>query len=488
MLDKLLPSVHNKLWLWLIMPLLIVLTVLIIVHNTTLVMPAFLLLLLITAWLISRFNLQAPLMGFIAFTLPFSFEIPVFQASMISLPAEPLIGLAAFTLLMDVLRRPGLIKDIFGKEVLWALPLLIAYPLTALFSGMPVVSAKFTLVNVSFLLVFLIFLNHLFRKNPALFPKMMILYSAGLAVVFAWAVYRYWQYGWNPVVVKGIFQPFYRDYTIFGATAAIAGMYWFVCAGRLKPASFKILAYTAAMFFISAVVVSASRAAALSLVFAVVLLLMLRLRLHIRHLTMLALALVLLIVVSRSAILETLHQNTYVSRSHDLEWGSNIKSAGNITTDVSNIERLNRWYSGIKLFLEKPLTGFGPGTYQFVYIPYQKKELMNRLTVTSPWNIPENSGGTAHSEYILALSEMGLIGFLGLILLFGRLVWIAFTKVRTHTERHLLVVAFAALSTYFFHSFFNNFLNTDKFAFLFWGMAAWLMALNERDHERELLL
>lgn len=488
MLDKFLPSVHNKLWLWLILPLLIALAVFIIIQSPTLAMPAFISLLLITAWLISRFDLQALLMGLIAFTLPFSFEVPVFQASMISLPAEPLIGLAAFTMLMDVLRRTGLIKDFFRKEALWALPLLIAYPLTALFSGMPVVSAKFSLVNLSFLMVFLIFLIHLFRKNPALFPKMMILYSGGLALVFALAVYRYWQYGWNPVVVKGIFQPFYRDYTIFGATAAITGIYWFVSAGRLKPASFKILAYTAAMVFISAVIVSASRAAALSLVFAIIVLVMLRLRLHIRHMAMLVLASVLLIIVSRSAILETLHQNTYISRSHDLEWGSNIKSAGNITTDVSNLERLNRWYSGIKMFLEKPLTGFGPGTYQFVYIPYQKKELMNRLTVTNPWNIPENSGGTAHSEYILALSEMGLIGFLGLILLFGRLVWIAFTKVRTHPERHLLIVAFAALSTYFFHSFFNNFLNTDKFAFLFWGMAAWLMALNKRDHERELLL
>jgi putative inorganic carbon (hco3(-)) transporter len=335
--------------------------------------------------------------------------------------------------------------------------------------------------------VFFVFLNHLFRKNPSLFPQMMAFYSTGLAVVFAWAVYRYWQYGWNPMVVKGIFQPFYRDYTIFGATTALTGMYWFVIAGGLKPASFKMVAYTVAMVFISAVIVSASRAAALSLVFGVIVLVMLRLRLHIRHLAMLALVSVLLIIAARSAIRETLLQNTYVSRSHDLEWGSNIKSAGNITTDVSNLERLNRWYSGIKMFLEKPLTGFGPGTYQFAYIPYQKKELMNRLTVTNPWNIPENSGGTAHSEYILALSEMGLIGFLCLILLFGRLVWIAFTKVRTHPERHLIVVAFAALSTYFFHSFFNNFLNTDKFAFLFWGMAAWLMALNQQDHERELL-
>ncbi|MBE0652540.1 MAG: O-antigen ligase family protein, partial [Bacteroidales bacterium] len=163
------------------------------------------------------------------------------------------------------------------------------------------------------------------------------------------------------------------------------------------------------------------------------------------------------------------------------------KSIGNITTDVSNIERMNRWVAAWRMFLEKPLTGFGPGTYQFQYIPFQTPELYNRLTVTNPYHIPENSGGTAHSEYLLATSEMGVLGLLGWIVLIGRWLFIAFSQRPTYPGRMQIFIGFAALATYLFHSHFNNFLNTDKFAFLFWGMAAWLMFHHNTNDERGVL-
>jgi O-antigen ligase len=138
---------------------------------------------------------------------------------------------------------------------------------------------------------------------------------------------------------------------------------------------------------------------------------------------------------------------------------------------------MNRWIAGLEMFAEKPWTGFGPGTYQFKYIPYQKPEFMSRLTVRYPWHIPENSGGTAHSEYILAISEMGIFGILALLFIFIYLIWIAFAKARFHPQRETIIVAFCVLATYLFHALFNNFLNTDKFAFLFWGSAAWIISL-----------
>jgi len=50
-------------------------------------------------------------------------------------------------------------------------------------------------------------------------------------------------------------------------------------------------------------------------------------------------------------------------------------------------------------------------------------------------------------------------------------------------------MAFPALSTYLFHALFNNFLTTDKFAFLCWGTAAWLVAgyQNHKEDEKRLL-
>jgi O-antigen ligase len=107
--------------------------------------------------------------------------------------------------------------------------------------------------------------------------------------------------------------------------------------------------------------------------------------------------------------------------------------------------------------------------------------------VTNPYDVPENSGGTAHSEYLLAMSEMGLAGLIGWLVLIGRWSYIAFRHPRTHPGRKQILIAFAALSTYLFHAFFNNFLNTDKFAFLFWGMAVWLTIHYNTNDERAVL-
>ena len=42
-----------------------------------------------------------------------------------------------------------------------------------------------------------------------------------------------------------------------------------------------------------------------------------------------------------------------------------ITSISNISTDASNMERINRWKCALKMFVEKPVFGWGPGTYQF---------------------------------------------------------------------------------------------------------------------------
>ena len=37
-----------------------------------------------------------------------------------------------------------------------------------------------------------------------------------------------------------------------------------------------------------------------------------------------------------------------------------LESMSNISSDASNLERLNRWNSAIKLFLKRPFWGWGP--------------------------------------------------------------------------------------------------------------------------------
>ncbi|TVQ80062.1 MAG: O-antigen ligase family protein, partial [Flavobacteriales bacterium] len=158
------------------------------------------------------------------------------------------------------------------------------------------------------------------------------------------------------------------------------------------------------------------------------------------------------------------------SRDPSANFIERTKSVRNLETDASNVERLNRWTAAWKMFLEKPHTGFGPGTYQYTYIPFQEQKFENHLTVKNPDNPPPGSGGSAHSEIMLQLSENGWPSTALFVFLVLR--WIIIGLQKLQTKNHVLIACWLGLLTYLFHMQFNNFLNTDAFAFLFWTFGA----------------
>jgi hypothetical protein len=433
----------------------------------------------LASWLISRFSLQYYFLLVLAFILPLSVEVPISDQMKINIPGEPMLAIAILIMGFEVLKKRPLFHDLFFGESKWTIPILSVFVISTLFSTMTMVSLKFSAINLGYILVFFLWQKLLFKERPDFFPKLLILFSLSQLFVLAFSIYQFSGYNWNPVTTKGIFRPFYKDHTIFGAAEAILASFWLLYPIRLRSSKLKLIFLVLGIIFLAGVFLSSSRAAFLSVLFFVFVWVALQLRLRIRHIALMFLLGFLIIVLYQNHLIRFLYSNKYVSHDYNSSYVERIESSGNISTDISNLERLNRWYSGIKMAVEKPYTGFGPGTYQFKYIPYQNPKLMNRLTVKNYWHIPENSGGTAHSEYILALSEMGIFGLASLLLLIGRWFWIAFEKNSIDPQRKNILIAFAVISTYLFHGAFNNFLNTDKFAFLFWGFAAWLAANHE---------
>jgi O-antigen ligase len=152
-----------------------------------------------------------------------------------------------------------------------------------------------------------------------------------------------------------------------------------------------------------------------------------------------------------------------------------VESVSNVATDASNLDRINRWNCALLMFADRPVFGYGPGTYQFVYSPFQKSY---EKTVIST-----NTGnrGTAHSEYLLILSEEGLLGGLSLLVIFSLIVYFALQNMKIVKDkelRFLNLLLFLGIVTYMAHAFFNNFLDTDKAAIPFWGFTAALIAIN----------
>jgi O-antigen ligase len=125
------------------------------------------------------------------------------------------------------------------------------------------------------------------------------------------------------------------------------------------------------------------------------------------------------------------------------------------------------------MFEERPFFGWGPGTYSFVYAPFQ---LSGEKTIIST-----NAGdmGNAHSEYIGPLCESGVLGtltFLGIVFTIIWTGWHLYYKLTDKVHRGLMLSILLGMVTYFLHGALNNFLDTDKASVPFWGFAAMLVA------------
>jgi len=152
-----------------------------------------------------------------------------------------------------------------------------------------------------------------------------------------------------------------------------------------------------------------------------------------------------------------------------------VESISNVATDASNVERLNRWNAALDMFAERPVFGHGPGTYSFLYAPYQHSNLLTIISTNF------GDGGNAHSEYFGPLAETGVLGlvtFLVLIFMFYYTAIPLYYKLEEQSTKLLNLGAILGITTYLIHGFLNNFLDTDKASVPFWGCFAIVVALD----------
>ncbi|MBK6698864.1 MAG: O-antigen ligase family protein [Saprospiraceae bacterium] len=182
-----------------------------------------------------------------------------------------------------------------------------------------------------------------------------------------------------------------------------------------------------------------------------------------------------------NAILDSLGQNK-VASSDDLV--ENVESITNISSDASNLERINRWSCAIDMWQEKPFFGWGPGTYMFNYAPFQLSANYTEIST--------NFGdvGNAHSEYLGPLAETGVIGLLIFLLMFIMVFYYLFKVylgAKEKSARIIISTAGCGLITYFVHGFMNNYLDTDKAAVIFWILISIIISYDIKNIKRPTL-
>lgn len=394
------------------------------------------------------------------------------------LPTEPMLAgllclfvlraLRGWPIEKSILQHP--FSSLVSISLLWIL-------ITALTSSHPIVSLKFFVARAWFIIGFLWFLGHFFLHRPAHRHKFIMAYVFPLCIVVIYTVVRHAGFGFEKDAGHWVMKPFFKDHTSYGAVLAMITppLIALFFIKRFSPFVKASLAVALCIIGLG-LILSYTRAAWVSLVAVGLLWGLMRSGFQLK--TLLSIGFVVLAFgwFAREALVIQLERNNQDS-SDDLT--EHVESISNVSSDASNLERLNRWNAALALFSERPIVGWGPGSYQFVYAPFQQSK---DRTIISTNNA---DGGNAHSEYLGPLAEQGVLGLIWVLGLLGYCLHWGFRlqRVLSHREDRILAMGvFLGLMTYFVHGVLNNYLDTDKASALFWGFFAIMLALDVRSY------
>jgi putative inorganic carbon (hco3(-)) transporter len=390
------------------------------------------------------------------------------------LPSELLLIITLFIVIIKRIKGETFHKKLLYHPVSIAIYLNLVWLLvTSITSTMPLVSFKFFLARLWFLVAFYFLAAEIFKKVQNM-NRFLWAYMIPLLIVIGYTVSRHVSIGlFDQQAAHYVMNPFYNDHTSYGA---ILAMMIPVAVGfvidRNKPFLYKVFSFAVLGILIAAIILSFSRAAWVSLIASAGIFLLVILKIRFRTFLIIISVVSVFFIIQLDNITQEMEKNRQQSSANLSE---HVQSISNITTDDSNLERLNRWSCAWRMFLTKPIMGWGPGTYMFQYAPFQ---VSTEKTLIST-NMADR--GNAHSEYLGPLSESGLFGmltFLGIVTMTLIAGFKTYWKLKDRKLRILILSVILGLITYYIHGIMNNFLDTDKASAPFWGFTAIIVALD----------
>ena len=419
------------------------------------------------------------LMYLLAFSTPFSIVLESDKIQLgISLPAELLMLLVTFLFFCRICYDLSLRRELIRHPISIAIYTYLGWMLFTCFtSELPLVSFKFFAAKIWFITSSYWMVIQLIDKDIKKWMIFFDCYAVALAIVVAITTFRYVQNGFDKNMAHWIMAPFYNDHTAYGA---VLSLFIPIMFGRLllpkESISSKIFHTVLLILFLIGLYLSFSRAAWLGLVGAFVVYIIIKLKISFKWLTICFVIVGALLWGFSNEIIYSLSRNNQDSSTQFMQ---HLQSISNISTDASNVERINRWQAAFGMIAERPIVGWGPGTYQFCYAPFQDYRYQTIISTNF------GNRGNAHSEFIGPCAESGIIGLLTVLFLLITVIYSGLKIYHTNPESHIRILALSAtlaLLTYYIHGIMNNFLDTDKLSLPFWGLFALIVVLDTQQN------
>ena len=397
-------------------------------------------------------------------------------------PTEPILFalmlLYVAKLLSGYSENNGLIHHPLTKAILFNI-LWIA--ITIFTSVDFLVSLKFLISRLWFVLVMYFMINSYFQDRDFV-RRFYLALTISMSIVIMYTVISHSTHGFSEEAGHWVMSPFFKDHTSYGAVIALLFPFVIFHFRRAKMFSGKQLIW---LFYLAVystgLVLSYTRAAWLSLAGALGVYILIKLRIDFKLVAFGILILVGGFFAFQNEIIHELERNQQDSSD---SFAEHIQSMTNISSDASNLERLNRWNSAWYMFLDEPIFGHGPGTYMFEYAKYQKSADKTIISTN------QGDAGNAHSEYLGPLSESGIFGALSFLLI---VIVSIYTGVKLYYQldhdpylKGIVMCVVLGLVTYYLHGILNNFLDTDKASIPVWGSMSVLVAISIYHRKKSL--
>ena len=401
--------------------------------------------------------------------LPLSTEYNFPNGLGTDLPTEPLMVGLTGVFLLYALRSPDRISgSMFTHPISLSIGLHIAWlTFATFFSENLVVSIKFLLAKIWYIVPFFMLFLHLFRDEAFLKRVFWILFFPMLMTVI-YVLYRHslWDFAFDKV--NSVTDPFYRNHVNYACIQAIflPYIFYFWLKSRRWSIQFFVLSLGILVFLLG-IWFSYTRAAYVVLVIPVITYFILRFKL------IKASVGVGMITLALGSVY-FLSNNTYLEYAPEYEKTITHKDFGNLLSatakgeDISTMERFYRWVAGVYMVKAKPVTGFGPGNFYNYYRSYTVTSFQTYVS-----DNPEKSG--IHNYFLMTAVDQGIPGLIVFLLLCSVALFSgqdAYTLSRGTPYQDWILLSVSTILVILALLFINDLLEVDKVGpFFFMALA-----------------
>ena len=391
--------------------------------------------------------------------LPFSTEVNLPGGVGLDLPAEPLMIIACgllFLIAISHLRKWDS-RYFINSLSLTILGMLVWTLITTLFSTQPVISVKYILAKLWYIIPFYLGTIVLFHQDHERVRTLIKVIVASSMIAMCYVVARHSLSGFDFTTITSSGRPFFRNHVNYGALLVLILPF----LGYLYKTSTNIhkgLLYGMTLCLLLFAIYTTYTRAAYVCVFGIIAgYLMIKYRLT-------TIAFIIVGLISIAGLAQLIESNTYLEYApnyqktishHNID---NLMEATMKGEDVSTMERVYRWVAGVRMIGAKPLFGFGPGAFFESYEPYTVRSFETYVSINR-----EKSG--IHNYYLMVTCEQGIIGLLIFLLMTVLPLLLAervFATAKDQQIRYIAMASALSLITIDLLLLINDLLEADK--------------------------